>query len=76
MSKAYEGSDEVDEFKPNRRGIKRPPVAMVAGAVFAILSVAILTSGAILEGTGVLIVGIGCACIGIDPTRRERRSGR
>lgn len=75
MREAYQPAGEVDDGRPSKRRTKRPAVAMVAGAVFAMLGVSILASGAILEGVGVLIVGIGCACIGIDPSRGERRTG-
>lgn len=76
MTETSQRTDEIDDAKPNKRGIKRPLVAMLAGALFAILSVSILTSGAALKGVGVLIVGAACACIGIDPSGSKQTPGR
>ncbi len=51
---------------------KRPKVGMMASAVFILIGVAALSSGAILEGAGALLVALCCSCIGIDPTKRTR----
>ncbi|SMP44050.1 hypothetical protein SAMN06265222_1011066 [Neorhodopirellula lusitana] len=51
---------------------KRPPTAMIASAVFILIGIAIMVSGAILEGAGALLVALGCSSIGLDPMKSKR----
>lgn len=47
---------------------------MVTGVIFALLGLWTMISGALLEGAGVMMVGLGCTSIGLDPFNRDRSS--
>ena len=65
----YQPTNKVDDEGPHS---KRPSVTMFAAAVFVLIGVGTLASGAILEGAGVLLVAVCCSLVGVDPSRRRQ----
>lgn len=70
MTKLLHAPPEVDDGPYGEKsGRKRPRVGMMASATFILIGIATLSSGALLEGAGALLVALCCSCIGIDPRK-------
>lgn len=70
MASSFDAQPEsLDDGHSAKSVRKRPKVGMMASATFILIGIATLSSGALLEGAGALLVALCCSCIGIDPRK-------